>query len=76
MHHFDQVSQLEISSKGLAHHVVELIYLFQTLEDKVTVEQVRLSRKLGADFIQLAHSTDLWRRFEKKNGMVHGPDDK
>lgn len=75
-YHFDQVSQLETSFKGLAHHAVELVYLFQTLEERMTDEQMKLSRKLGTDFIQFAHGTDPWRRFGQGNWMVYGPDDK
>lgn len=75
-YHFDQVSQLETSFKGLAHHAVELVFLFQTLEERMTEKEMRLSRKLGADFIQFAHGTDPWRRFGGENWMVYGPDGK
>ncbi|KAG8170050.1 hypothetical protein KVR01_000795 [Diaporthe batatas] len=73
-YHFDQVSQLETSFKGLAHHAVELVFVFQTLEERMTDEEMKLSRKLGADFIQFAHGNDPWRRFEQGNWMVYGPD--
>ncbi|KAL1875846.1 hypothetical protein Daus18300_003037 [Diaporthe australafricana] len=75
-YHFDQVSQLETSFKGLAHHAVELVFVFQTLEEKMTDNEMKLSRKLGADFIHFAHGKDPWERFGDGKWMVYGPDDK
>lgn len=75
-YHFDQVSQLETSFKGLAHHAVELVFVLQTLEEKMTEEEMKLSRELGADFINFAHGTDPWERFGEGKWMVYGPDDK
>lgn len=75
-YHFDQVSQLETSFKGTAHHAAELVYLFQTLEERMTDDQMKLSRKFGADFILFAHGKDPWKRFGDGNWMVYGPDDK
>lgn len=75
-YHFNQLSQLDTSFKGLAHHAVELVFVFQTLEERMTEEEMKLSRKLGSDFIQFAHGADPWRRFERGNWMVYGPDGK
>ncbi|KAI3392551.1 hypothetical protein diail_5522 [Diaporthe ilicicola] len=75
-YHFDQVSQLETSFKGLVNHAVELVFVFQTLEEKMTEDEMKLSRKLGADSINFAHGNDPWKRFGQGNWMVYGPDGK
>ncbi|KAF4552159.1 Carboxylesterase-like protein 2 [Elsinoe fawcettii] len=75
LYHFDQVSTLDHSLKGLAYHGVDLLYLFRNMMGSMTDEQRRLSDKIAGDFLDFAYGRDPWERFSVRRGaMVYGPE--
>jgi len=61
--------------KGHATHVLDVAYLFQNFNEKLTAEQQAVAKAFGEDVINFANGEAPWKAFTKEEGgaRTYGP---
>lgn len=61
--------------KGYATHALDVAYLFQNFNEKLTAEQQAVAKAFAEDVVRFANGEAPWKAFTKKEGgtRVYGP---
>ncbi|BFZ61681.1 hypothetical protein YB2330_002754 [Saitoella coloradoensis] len=77
LYHFDQPSSWAGPNEGMAHHALDIVYLFQSYHSQFTSPaQIALSKQMGAMWIAFANGEEPWSPYEVDDGrkaMCIGP---
>ncbi|ODQ52658.1 alpha/beta-hydrolase [Saitoella complicata NRRL Y-17804] len=77
LYHFDQPSTWAGPNEGMAHHALDIVYLFQSYHSQFTSpSQVALSKQMGAMWIAFANGEEPWSPYKVDDGrkaMCIGP---
>ncbi|GJN66096.1 hypothetical protein PLICBS_000112 [Purpureocillium lilacinum] len=75
-YHFDQKSTLDGLYTGLAHHAIDIGYVFLNMKEQMTDGQRRIASKVAGDFLDFAYGREPWEQYNKRSRwMRYGPDD-
>ncbi|KAH7010706.1 putative acetylcholinesterase [Macrophomina phaseolina] len=76
LYHFDQPSRIKESAwQGLAHHALDMIYLFGNLDECLSNEERSMARDFARAWIEFVHGDAPWDSREL-HWMIWGPDSK
>ncbi|GAB7356842.1 hypothetical protein MBLNU459_g7716t1 [Dothideomycetes sp. NU459] len=72
-YHFDELSHYENEWKGLAHHSLENIYIWNVLRHTLKPDQQRLASIMAGKWLGFANGKEPWAPFgQEQNMMIFG----
>jgi len=71
LYHFNEPNTWDGPWKGHANHILDVAYVFQNYNDRLTSEQREVATQLAKDFITFANGKAPWPAFRLEDWKLH-----